>query len=102
MRPGATIGMAVCIALTSCAGSAVAAVVALFACPPMLLVFDMAFRSTRDDPPFRWLEPMSWLLPAFALVGACAGVVLAWLRIRSGRLPNKTQQPTGAPSGAGG
>jgi len=75
--------MAVCIALTACAGSAMAVVVAFVAWPPLLLVFDIAFRATRDDPPFRWLEPMYWLLPASALVGACAGAVLAWLRLHA-------------------
>ena len=94
--------MAVCIALTSCAGLLVAFVAALFAFPPLLLVLDMTFRSTRDDPPFRWLEPMFWLLPLSSVIGAFAGALHASRRLRRGRLPNQTQQPTGAPSGAGG
>src|SRR5688572_12645006 len=102
MRLGATIGMAVCIALTSCAASLIAAVASLVFCPLLLLVFDIAFASTQDDRPFLWLETMFWLLPAFATVGACAGAFWAGVRLRNGRLPNKPMQPASAPSGARG
>ena len=93
MRPGATIGMAVCTALTSAAGAAVAFVAALFVCPPLLMARDVVFGSTRDAPPFRRMEPMPWLLPASAVVGACAGALLATLRLRGGTLADTSQEP---------
>jgi hypothetical protein len=96
MRLGATLGMTVCTAFTACAGCALATVIAHVAFPPVLLAFDMAFSSTPGDPPFRWLRPMSWLVPWSAVFGACAaGAFLAWQRLHAraiGRLPNKPQE----------
>jgi hypothetical protein len=85
--------MTFCIALASCAGAGVAAVAALLVCPPLLVVFDIAFSAARDDPPFRWLKPMVWLLPACAVAGGCAGAILAWVRLRAGDLRNEPQAP---------
>lgn len=93
MRACASLGTAASIALTSCVGAVVAAAAAHVACPLLLLAFDC---STPDDPPFRWLEPMSWMLPTAAVAGAAAGALLAWLRARGGGRPNASQQPMSA------
>ncbi len=93
MRLGATLGMAVCIALTSVAGAGLAIVVGLFVFPLALGLLELAFSATRDDPPFRWMQPVLWLLPGAAILGAGIGAFMAWRGLREGRLARSTCEP---------
>lgn len=102
MRPGATIGLVVCMALTGGAAAAVAAFVSMVVCPPVLLVAYAVFWSHPDDRPFLWLAPMGRLAAGFALVGACVGVARVWRHAQRGGQPEAQEPPRDGPTRAHG
>lgn len=87
MSSGASIGRLCCIALTGCAGCLVAFVATVIFAPPLLCLLDIFRQGPRDEPPFQWMRPIFWLMPVCALLGGCAGMFLAWWKLRAGRLP---------------
>lgn len=99
MRPGATLGTALCAVLCAGAGALLAVALSLFLLPPLLLAFDLLLDST-DDEPFRWLLPMFVLLHAAALLGAGAGAAFAWRRLHDREHDDQDRQAS-APAANG-
>lgn len=92
MTHGANLGRILCITFTSCAGFALAFVLSIVVCPALLLLVSLFRRRPRDEPPFQWLEPMFWMMTVCAVLGACAGAIVAWRHLRAGRLSDKSQE----------
>lgn len=91
MKHGVAWGQIACIALTSCAGFALGGCAG-----PFLFAFaDLSLRWTPHELPFAWVEPMKWTALACAVLGAGAGGILAWFRLRtSGRGRRRAGTPT--------
>lgn len=59
-----------------------AAVTTLIVGPLVLLIVDFVSRSTQDDPPFLWMEPILWLLPVCGS-GRVVGCACSRVRARA-------------------
>ena len=50
-------------------------------------------------PPFRWMQPVLWLLPGAAMLGAGIGAFMAWRDLRGGGLGKSTCEPASCDPG---